>query len=95
MNTHSISIQVAPWWKHGHVWLVISGPAVVIVAGVITVFLAIRYPDAGLGRYETERTLLVNAPLQPGDRALAPALEGRNHAATPDKTPRPETPRSQ
>jgi hypothetical protein len=22
----------APWWKFGHVWLVISGPAIVVVA---------------------------------------------------------------
>ena len=35
----------APWWKFGHVWLVISGPAVVVVAGFYTLFLAIRTPD--------------------------------------------------
>ena len=22
----------APWWKHGHLWLVISGPALVVIA---------------------------------------------------------------
>lgn len=89
MNTHSISIQAAPWWKHGHVWLVISGPAVVVVAGLITVFLAIRYPDAVIGGQEPARALRAKVSLQPRDRALAPALEGRNHAATPDKAPRP------
>ncbi|MBW8720923.1 MAG: nitrogen fixation protein FixH [Polaromonas sp.] len=91
MNTPSISVslQAAPWWRHGHVWLVISGPAVVVVAGLITAFLAIRYPDAVIGGQEPARTPHAKAPLQPGDRALAPALEGRNHAATPDKTQRP------
>ena len=89
MNTPSISIQAAPWWKHGHVWLVISGPAVVVVAGFITVFLAIKYPDAVIGGQEPARSSRANATQQSGQRALAPALEGRNHAATPDKTPRP------
>ena len=80
MNT--IPTQAAPWWKHGHVWLVISGPALVVVAGVVTVFLAVKFPDAVIGTQATVR--------QPArERALAPALEGRNHAATPDKTPRP------
>ena len=34
-----------PWWRHGYVWLVISGPAIVVVAGFITLWLAIRTPD--------------------------------------------------
>jgi uncharacterized protein len=91
MNTPSISVspQAVPWWRHGHVWLVISGPAVVVVAGFITVFLAIRYPDAVIGGQEPARTLRASAPQQHRDRALAPALEGRNHAATPGKTLRP------
>lgn len=91
MNTSSTSasLPAAPWWRHGHVWLVISGPAVVVVAGFITVFLAIRYPDAVIGGQEPARTSRAKAPLQPRDRALAPALEGRNHAATPGETLRP------
>ena len=24
-----------PWWKFGHVWLVIAGPLIVIVAGFV------------------------------------------------------------
>ena len=34
-----------PWWKFGHVWLVVSGPAVVVVASFITLYLAITRPD--------------------------------------------------
>lgn len=83
----SIPTQASPWWKHGHVWLVISGPAVVVVAGIVTVFLAIKYPDAVIGGQEPARASRTSALQQP--RALAPALEGRNHAATPDKSARP------
>ena len=25
-----------PWWKFGHVWLVVSGPAIVVAASFIT-----------------------------------------------------------
>jgi uncharacterized protein len=35
----------SPWWRHGMVWLVISGPAAVVVAGFATLFIAIAHPD--------------------------------------------------
>jgi uncharacterized protein len=34
-----------PWWCHGMVWLVIGGPAAVVVAGLATLFIAVAYPD--------------------------------------------------
>jgi hypothetical protein len=83
----SIPTESAPWWRHGHVWLVISGPAAVVVAGMVTAFLAVKYPDAVIGGQEPVRASRTSGPQQP--RALAPALEGRNHAATPDKAARP------
>jgi len=57
--------ESSPWWRHGMVWLVISGPAAVIVAGFATLFIAIAYPD----------------PVLP--TIAAPAVQARNHAATP------------
>jgi uncharacterized protein len=36
---------ISPWWRYGMVWLVIAGPAVVIVAGFATLAIAIAYPD--------------------------------------------------
>jgi uncharacterized protein len=82
----SIPTQASPWWKHGHVWLVISGPAMVVVAGVVTVFLAVKYPDAVIIGQKPARASRIGEPVP---RALAPALEGRNHAATPDRAARP------
>ncbi|EJL77717.1 hypothetical protein PMI15_04523 [Polaromonas sp. CF318] len=83
----SIPTQTAPWWKYGHVWLVISGPVMVVAAGVVTTFLAVKYPDAVIIGQKPARASRTGEPGQP--RALAPALEGRNHAATPDKAARP------
>lgn len=47
MSTVSSSATpaAAPWWKFGHVWLVLAGPLVVIVAGFITLWLAMSRPD--------------------------------------------------
>ena len=85
MNT--LPTQASPWWRHGHVWLVISGPAAVVVASLVTGFLAVKYQDEVIGGQAPARASRPSVLSQP--RALAPALEGRNHAATPDKTARP------
>jgi len=57
------------------------------VAGVFTVYLAVTHPDAVIGGQEPARASRAGNPQQ--GRALAPALEGRNHAATPDRAARP------
>jgi hypothetical protein len=36
---------VLPWWRVPMVWLTISGPAVVVIAGFITLALAIHGRD--------------------------------------------------
>lgn len=58
------------WWRVPMVWLVISGPAIVVVAGFATLALAILNPDP---------VLVVEKPASP---AQQPAMQGRNHAAT-------------
>ena len=73
--------QDRPWWHYGHVWLVIAGPAVVIVAGLVTTWIAVRDPDPVLAVDYYRRGIEINKEL--ADKALMPALQGRNHAATP------------
>jgi uncharacterized protein len=60
-----------PWWRHGMMWLVVGGPAVVVVAGFVTLAIAIAHPD----------------PVLPtaGSGDAAPAAQARNHAATPQR----------
>jgi uncharacterized protein len=43
----------SPWWRHGMVWLVIAGPAVVVVAGFATLAIAIAHPDPVLSTLGT------------------------------------------
>lgn len=61
------------------VWLVIGGPLVVVVASVITAVIAIRGADPVLDR--TADGVESQTSAQRGD--LTPAVQARNHAATP------------
>jgi hypothetical protein len=67
-----------PWWRYAIVWLVVGGPAVVVVASLITAVVAWRGADEVLVDTLSARHV---APTRPG--AETPALAARNHAATP------------
>jgi hypothetical protein len=84
----------SPWWKFGHVWLVIAGPAVVVVAGFFTLFLALRWPDPVVADDYYRKGIDINKTLESNSGSLTPAVQARNHAATgtvPDAkvSPRP------
>jgi hypothetical protein len=69
------------------VWLVISGPLVVVIASFFTLGLAIKYPDPVLS---TTADTVHGAGQRSGETgsgtvvvpAEVPAMQGRNHAAT-------------
>lgn len=73
----------SPWWRHGHVWLLIAGPTVVVVAGVVTTMLALRGADPVVAEDYYRRGIEINKTLAAEGKALLPAMQGRNHAATP------------
>ena len=81
--TNEAMTESRPWWKYGLVWLVIAGPAVVVVAGVATVVIAVRQPDPVVAPDYYRRGIEINKTLAARDKAALPALQGRNHAATP------------
>lgn len=60
-----------PWWRVPMVWLVISGPAIIVVAGFTTLGIALQNPDPVLNRAKAKTV------------AEMPAVQGRNHAARP------------
>ncbi|MDH5541265.1 MAG: nitrogen fixation protein FixH [Rhizobacter sp.] len=67
----------APWWRYPMMWLVVGGPAAVVVAGFITLWLAVKHVDP---------VLTVPSTASAGDKnAAAPAMQARNHAATPSR----------
>lgn len=73
-----------PWWTYGHVWLVIAGPLAVVIAGFATLWLALANPETLVAKDYYRKGVEINRTLAAGqERALLPALQGRNHAATP------------
>ena len=73
----------APWWKFGYVWFVFGGPAIVVVASLVTFYLAVTRPDELVTEDYYRKGLEINQTLAQPEKSLAPALKARNHAATP------------
>jgi hypothetical protein len=73
MNRKNATVTAPPWWRFPIVWLVFGGPALVVVASFVTLTLAILHPDP----------VLSAAP--DIEQAVQPALDARNHAASPKR----------
>lgn len=77
-----------PWYRYPMLWLVIGGPLIVVIASLSTAVIAIRGADPLLTREDSAAA----AVGREGVDALSPAVQARNHAATPkepDAAPRP------
>ncbi len=70
------------WWQFGHVWLVLSGPAIVVVASFVTFYLAAKGMDPVVDENYYQAGLEINKSLADKPQSLAPAMQARNHAAT-------------
>lgn len=84
--TNDEMTKCEPWWKFGHVWLVIAGPGAVVVAAIATAFIAMSNPDPVLAADSLRGGVEIGKTLAQ-DKAMMPALQGRNHAATPAAAP--------
>ncbi len=83
MNDTQPATPSPPWWTFGHVWLVLAGPVIVVIAGFVTLWLAIRTPDPVVTPDYYRQGIEINKTLEQAPAAsLAPAVQGRNHAAT-------------
>lgn len=79
MSTSEISSSAGnpPWWKLPIVWMVIAGPACVVVASLFTVGIAIKHVDPVLDTSKGHVRSSVEEP----------AVQARNHAASPSQQP--------
>jgi hypothetical protein len=73
----------APWWRFPMVWFALAGPALVVVAGFATMAIAYRHADVVL----VETAAPESSQRSGRAGATAPALQARNHAATPPARP--------
>lgn len=69
------------WWRFGHVWLVIAGPLLVVVASFVSAYVAFQGNDTALiddpAAIRAAHQMQLNK-----DRSMVPAVQARNHAAT-------------
>lgn len=63
-----------PWWRFPIVWMVIAGPAIVVVAGITTVVIAVKNVDPVLDTSKGQVKGVIDMP----------AVQARNHAANAD-----------
>lgn len=82
------------WWHYGLAWLVFGGPAAVIVACMVTIYLAVNGQDPVLDHDYYQKGININKELETAEaaklealsiaekNALEPAGLARNHAAT-------------
>ena len=99
VNMHAI--DATPWYRQRWPWLLIAGPATVVVAGIVTIWLAIRSDDGLVADDYYKQGLAINQVIGRADRAKALGLsanvsieaDGRVRAtvdavgATADATP--------
>lgn len=94
MSKNAYPVTATPpqqWWKFGHVWMVVAGPAIVVVASFVTLYLAISHPDPVMDENYYQKGIELNKTLGGSPSSAAPAMQARNHAATgipkPAETP--------
>ena len=83
----TLTTQPRPWWRFGHVWMVIAGPALVVVASFITMYIAFVGQDPVVDEDYYRKGISINQTLSDNPASLAPAKDARNHAATGVKPP--------
>lgn len=75
-------VSSGPWWKYGHMWMVVGGPSVVVLASMVTIYLAVTRPDPVYA--DAPATQQVQRAGDPSTgSAMTPAKDARNHAAAP------------
>jgi uncharacterized protein len=82
---HDETKKSLPWYRYRHVWMVIGGPAIVVVASLATGYIAMRGADPVIDTDYYRHGMAINKTL--AQKAKLPALEGRNHAATQPAEP--------
>jgi hypothetical protein len=63
-----------PWYRHRWPWLLMLGPAIVVVAGIATLGLAIRSDDGLVAEDYYKQGLAINTSIERGERAASLGL---------------------
>jgi uncharacterized protein len=66
-----------PWYRHRWPWILMAGPGLVVVAGIITAWIAVTTSDGLVADDYYKQGLAVNQKLARNDAAAAMRLEAR------------------
>jgi uncharacterized protein len=74
MNTRTATlnaphVRATPWHRQPWPWLLMAGPAIVVVAGFATLYLAVRSDDGLVADDYYKKGLAINRTLERADRA--------------------------
>jgi hypothetical protein len=72
--TTSAGRPARPWYREPWPWFLIAGPAIVVVAGVTTAFIALSTDDGLVADDYYKRGLLINKELERSGRGVAMKL---------------------
>lgn len=72
----------AQWWRNPYCWLILSGPMIVIVAGLLTMWIAMTGADPLVDQNYYQKGIALSKGDRQSPGALLPAKQARNHAAT-------------
>ena len=77
-----MSVDAGPWYREPWPWILMSGPAAVLVAGAVTIWLAIATSDGLVADDYYKRGLAINQEIRREQAALeggiAASVEARN-----------------
>lgn len=71
MKTASPERHTAPWYREPWPWLLMLGPAAAVVAGIVTLILAVRSNDGLVADDYYKQGLAINRIMERNDRARA------------------------
>ena len=71
MSGYTGPMDARPWYRHRWPWLLMAGPALVVVAGAVTTWLAVRSDDGLVADDYYKRGLAINQQIERGERAAA------------------------
>ena len=72
-----MNAQTAPWYREPWPWLLMAGPATVVVAGIFTLILAVRSSDGVVADDYYKQGLAINRVLERGIQARVLDVRGR------------------
>lgn len=68
-NVSAAGARELPWYRERWPWFLLSGPAIVVIAGFASAYLAVRSDDGVVAQDYYKRGLLINRELAKTERA--------------------------